>query len=131
MRPWIVPVVLSLAVLSGCGGDDSPAGAAVPETAAPAAAATTQAATPAATAGAAAAALRDWPLFGLRASRENATDRSTGITAKNLKKLRARKVRLPGTVDSSPIILGETAFVTTTYGKTVAVDLASGAVRWT
>jgi hypothetical protein len=38
---------------------------------------------------------------------------------------------VPGTIDSTPIVLGDTAFATTTYGKTVAVDLRSGKLRWT
>jgi putative pyrroloquinoline-quinone-binding quinoprotein len=75
--------------------------------------------------------LRDWPLFGLRNSRDNATDASTGITAANVRQLKRRQVQLPGTVDSSPIVLGSTAFATTTYGRTVAVDLAGGRIRWT
>jgi PQQ-like domain len=75
--------------------------------------------------------LRDWPLFGLRSSRENATDAATGITAANLGRLRRRQVDVHGTVDSSPIVLGSTAYATTTYGRTVAVDLASGKLRWT
>jgi hypothetical protein len=75
--------------------------------------------------------LRDWPLFGLRSSRENATDANTGIAAGDLRALKRRQVRLPGTVDSSPIVLGSTAFATTTYGRTVAIDLARGRLRWT
>lgn len=75
--------------------------------------------------------LRDWPLFGLRNSRENATDAPTGITAANVRGLKRRQLHLPGTVDSSPIILGSTAFATTTYGRTVAVDLVRGRLRWT
>ena len=77
--------------------------------------------------------LGDWPLFGLRPSRENATNRATGITARSVARLRRVRVALPGTVDSSPIVLRgvrvrgaarDVAFATTTYGKTVAVDLA-------
>jgi outer membrane protein assembly factor BamB len=75
--------------------------------------------------------LRDWPLFGLTSSRENASDQATGVTAANVKHLERRQVRLPGTVDSSPIVLGSTAFATTTYGRTVAIDLARGTLRWT
>jgi hypothetical protein len=75
--------------------------------------------------------LRDWPLFGLTSSRQDATDQATGITAASVAHLERRQVRLPGTVDSSPIILGSTAFATTTYGRTVAIDLARGRLRWT
>lgn len=79
----------------------------------------------------AAARLADWPLFGLTASRPSATNASPGITAANVSRLRRTQVRTPGTVDSTPIILGDTAFATTTYGKTIAVDLRRGAIRWT
>src|SRR4051794_38228877 len=75
--------------------------------------------------------LTAWPMFGLTATRPSATDASPGITAANARRLRRTKVKVPGTVDSTPIILGHTAFATTTYGKTVAVDLASGRVTWT
>jgi outer membrane protein assembly factor BamB len=110
-------------VAAGCGGN-----AASPDssTAEPASSAPSSPAR-----GTAASELRDWPLFGLRNSRENATDQSTGIAAGDLSRLKRTQVRLPGTVDSSPVVLGSTAFATTTYGRTVAVDLASGRVRWT
>jgi hypothetical protein len=122
----------AILALAGCGS-----GAAKPEsstkdpgTTSTSASASTATASPARGA-AAASALRDWPLFGLVSSRENATDASTGITAADVTHLKRRQVQLPGTVDSSPIVLGATAFVTTTYGRTLAVDLASGRVRWT
>jgi outer membrane protein assembly factor BamB len=75
--------------------------------------------------------LTDWPLFGLTPSRPSATNASTGITAATLGGLHRRQIQVPGTVDSTPIVLGDTAFATTTYGKTVAVDLRSGKLRWT
>jgi outer membrane protein assembly factor BamB len=40
-------------------------------------------------------------------------------------------VALPGTLDSTPIYLHGVFYLTTTYGKTVAVDGASGKIRWT
>jgi outer membrane protein assembly factor BamB len=55
---------------------------------------------------------------------------ATGITAANVKSLRLRKVTLDGTVDSSPIEVNGLLVVTTTYGRTEAIDPASGAVRW-
>src|SRR5439155_973524 len=54
--------------------------------------------------------------------------------------LKRQQVRLPGTVDASPIYLRgvlvhgrrhHVFFVTTSYGRTVAVDAAAGAVLWT
>jgi PQQ-like domain len=54
---------------------------------------------------------------------------ATGITAQNVDSLSLRKVRLDGTVDSSPIYVGGLFVVTTTYGRTEAID-PDGAVRW-
>jgi putative pyrroloquinoline-quinone binding quinoprotein len=80
----------------------------------------------------------DWPAFGYNPGRQNASPAS-GITAANIGKLRRHKIRLDGTVDSSPIYLHavtihgrphDTVFVTTSYGKTEAIDAASGAVLW-
>lgn len=70
-------------------------------------------------------------MFGLTPSRPSATNASPGITAANAGRLQRVQVRTPGTVDSTPIILGNTAIATTTYGKTVAVDLDRGTIRWT
>jgi hypothetical protein len=82
----------------------------------------------------------DWPMFGITAARPDATDRATGVTAAALPHLRKAVVRLPGTVDSSAIVLRgvrvagatrDVAFATTTYGLTVAVDLGSAKLLWT
>ncbi|HWX45314.1 MAG TPA: hypothetical protein VNY52_08325 [Solirubrobacteraceae bacterium] len=86
------------------------------------------------------ASLRDWPEFGLNPQRTDASDESTGITAANVAHLRRVQVALPGTVDSSPIYLHgitmagavrDVAILTTTYGKTLAIDASSGAILWT
>src|SRR5437867_13187374 len=62
-----------------------------------------------------------------------------GITAVNVASLRRQQVAIDGTVDASAIYLhdarvhGATVdvfFVTTTYGKTLAVGAADGAVLW-
>jgi outer membrane protein assembly factor BamB len=87
-----------------------------------------------------AASLRDWREFGLDPQRTNATGASPGIDARSLGHLRLRTVSLPGTVDSSPLLLHDarvggrprpTIFVTTTYGKTLAIDARSGRILWT
>jgi hypothetical protein len=84
--------------------------------------------------------LLDWPEFGLDAQRSDVSERPTGITPGNLARLRHATVSTPGTVDSSPIYLhGVTAagaahnvvIVTTTYGKTVAIDADSARILWT
>jgi outer membrane protein assembly factor BamB len=81
----------------------------------------------------------DWTRFGYDAARHNAGPARTGITAANVGRLRRQRVALEGTVDSSPIYLrGVTVrgrrhdvfFVTTSYGKTIAVDAANGAILW-
>jgi hypothetical protein len=73
-----------------------------------------------------------WPRFGYDAARSNVFPKDTGITAANVAKLERQEVRLPGTADSSPIFLPPSTFVvTTSYGKTVAVDADSGDIRWT
>jgi len=77
----------------------------------------------------------DWPVYGYDAARHNASPDTT-ITAANVSHLRRRQVQLGGTVDSSPIyvakgVRGHDAFVvTTTYGKTEAIDAGTGRILW-
>ena len=82
---------------------------------------------------------QDWPQFGWDTSSSGAPPGTTGITAGNVASLYRRQVQLDGTVDASAIYLhGVTVngsnrdvfFVTTSYGKTIAVDADSGAVLW-
>ena len=86
-----------------------------------------------------AAARADWMMFGWDVGRSSAPDVSMGITAANLKALQRQQVRIDGTVDASAIYLHgvnvkgarhNVLFVTTTYGKTLAIDADSGAVLW-
>jgi len=81
----------------------------------------------------------DWTRFGFDAARSNTGPASTGITTHNIGKLRRQQVTLDGTVDSSPIYLHDVTvngashdvfFVTTTYGKTEAIDARSGKLLW-
>ena len=72
-----------------------------------------------------------WPLFGYDAARSNAFDADTGITAADLDQLRRERVELPGTPDSSPIYVRGRLFVTTSYGKVVAIDANTGKIVWT
>jgi outer membrane protein assembly factor BamB len=55
---------------------------------------------------------------------------ATGITVANVKSLSLRRVTLDGTVDSSAIYVRGLLVVTTTYGRTEAIDPSSGGVRW-
>lgn len=81
----------------------------------------------------------DWTMFGWDVGRSSAPDVSMGVTAANLKTLQRQQVSIDGTVDASAIYLhGVTVkgaahnafFVTTTYGKTLAIDADNGAVLW-
>jgi hypothetical protein len=84
--------------------------------------------------------LREWPEFGLDPQRSDVSELSSGITEGELGRLRHITVALPGTVDSSPIYLHEATVegaphdvivVTTTYGKTLAIDANTGKILWT
>jgi len=85
-------------------------------------------------------AFTDWPQFGYDVSRSSASTAATAITTANADSLRRQQVTLPGTVDASAIFLHavtiagkshDALFVTTTYGKTLAVDVNTGAILWT
>ncbi|HEX5435702.1 MAG TPA: PQQ-binding-like beta-propeller repeat protein, partial [Gemmatimonadaceae bacterium] len=63
----------------------------------------------------------------------------TGIDAGNVASLKRQQVTLDGTVDASPIYLHDVQvkgaahdafFVTTTYGKTIAIDANDGSLLW-
>jgi hypothetical protein len=84
--------------------------------------------------------LRDWPEFGLNPQRSDVSELATAITSANVGHLRHITVSLPGTVDSSPIYLHGVSVqgaihnvivVTSTYGKTIAIDANSGKLLWT
>ena len=79
--------------------------------------------------------LMDWPEFGLDPQRSDVSEASTGITSANVAHLRHVTVSLQGTVDSSPIYLHgalvdgashDLVVVTTTYGRTLAIDAEAG-----
>jgi hypothetical protein len=81
----------------------------------------------------------DWTMFGWDVDRSSAPGISMGVTTANLKSLQRQQVQIDGTVDASAIYLhGVTVngaahnvfFVTTTYGKTLAIDADSGVVLW-
>jgi PQQ-like domain len=72
-----------------------------------------------------------WPLFGYDAARSNVFEADTGIAARDLGRLRRQRVELPGMADSSPIYARGLIFVTTSYGKLVAIDADTGKIVWT
>lgn len=86
-----------------------------------------------------AAAHADWPMFGWNVERSSAPEVPMGIAEGDLPALQRQQVRIDGTVDASAIYLhGVTVagathdvfFVTTTYGKTIAIDADRGTVLW-
>ncbi|HEY8770450.1 MAG TPA: PQQ-binding-like beta-propeller repeat protein [Thermoleophilaceae bacterium] len=115
----LLPFLLAAAALPGCGGSsDTPANQG--------------------SAGGAKAtrAGHDWTRFGYDAQRSNHAPRSLLRSVSGLKR---RKVSLPGTVDSSPIYLHsvrvkgkrrDVFFVTTTYGRTLAIEAGTGKRLW-
>jgi len=85
------------------------------------------------------AAAQDWMQFGGDLDSSGSPAAPTGITAANIASLTRRQVKLDGTVDASAIYLhGVTVkgskrdvfLVTTSYGKTIAVDANGGGVLW-
>ncbi|MFI5229760.1 MAG: PQQ-binding-like beta-propeller repeat protein, partial [Gemmatimonadales bacterium] len=117
-------LVCSLALVAACGaGTDTPSDS------------TTTPVTPPPTADG-----HDWTTFDVDAQRSGVFSAETGITAANVAALVRQQVSLGGTVDGSAIYLHDVQiggaahdafFVTTTYGKTLAIDANSGAVLWT
>jgi len=84
-------------------------------------------------------AANDWMQFGWDVASSSAPTSPTAITAANVGSLSRRQVKLDGTVDASAIYLhGATVkgskhdafFVTTTYGKTIAIDANDGGILW-
>jgi outer membrane protein assembly factor BamB len=82
---------------------------------------------------------QDWPMFGGNLESTSSNPGPTGITAANVAKLSLRQIKLDGVVDASAIYLQgvmvrgarhDTIFVTTTYGKTIAIDAAAATVLW-
>jgi PQQ-like domain len=82
---------------------------------------------------------QDWPMFGGDIASTSANSQPTGITVANVLQLAHRTVKLDGTVDASAIYLQgitvrgarrNATFVTTTYGKTLALDPDSGTLLW-
>ena len=82
---------------------------------------------------------QDWPMFGGNVESTSANPGPTGITADNVAQLARRQIKLDGTVDASAIYLQgvtvhgtrhDAIFVTTTYGKTLALNADNGDVLW-
>lgn len=96
-------------------------------------------AAPVALAGSAPAPAGDWTTFDFNTQRSGVGPADTGITAANLSKLERITVHIPGTVDSSAVELAgvtvkgavhDVAIMTTSYGRTLALNLANGHMLW-
>ena len=77
----------------------------------------------------------DWARFGYDAARHDVGPAATGITAANVGSLRDQRVALDGTVDSSAVYVRgirgrDVVVVTTTYGRTEAIDASTGVLVW-
>lgn len=77
----------------------------------------------------------DWARFGYDAARHNAGPSATGITVANVGSLRPQRIALDGTVDSSAVYVRgvrgrDLVVVTTTYGKTEALNADTGDRVW-
>lgn len=81
----------------------------------------------------------DWPRFGRDVSSSSSSPDPTGIDSANAGSMRLQRVTIDGTVDASPIYLHgvrvqgadhDVFFVTTTYGKTLAIDAWNGKTLW-
>jgi len=82
---------------------------------------------------------QDWTTFGWDVSRSSAPGVPTGLGPGKVPALTLQQVALDGTVDGSAIYLHgvsirgaphDVFFVTTTYGKTLAIDADHGTVLW-
>jgi outer membrane protein assembly factor BamB len=81
----------------------------------------------------------DWTMFDYNSQRSGVGPADIGINAGNAARLQTRVVHVDGTVDSSAIELHgvkvrgrarDVIFVTTTYGKTIAIDPGTGGRLW-
>ena len=127
MRRSLLALSALAVLLAGCGGGHT---ASVDPTAVPTRATLAKTKIPAGA---------DWLRFNVDAQRSGVYTSATGLNAHNVGALRLRKVNLPGTVDSSAIALHgivvgghrhDVLVMTTTYGRTLAVDPGSGRILW-
>jgi hypothetical protein len=81
----------------------------------------------------------DWIRFNVDEGRSGVFNAPTGITADSLPSMQRQQVALDGTVDAAAIYLHDVGvggaqhdvfFVTTTYGKTIAIDANNGSILW-
>ena len=121
---WALALVAGTLALAGCGSS-----ATIDATAVPSAATLARVHIPPG----------DWTRFGYDAQRSGVSPAATGLNRHNVGALRLRRVKLPGTVDSAAIELHgvvvhgrrhDVAIMTTTYGRTLALDPGTGRLLW-
>ncbi len=126
MRRTLLGLGALVLLLAGCGAHT----ASIDPSAVPTAATLARAKVPAAV---------DWLRFNFDAQRSGDGPAAVGLGPHNVGALRLRKVKLPGTVDSSAIALHavlvgghrhDVLVMTTTYGRTLALDLHSARTLW-
>jgi hypothetical protein len=117
---WIAAALVGFAALSSCGSNSVQPSRQLPDSVAGTG--------------------HDWVRFGWDAGRSSASTAPTGITASNVASMVRQQVSIPGTADASVIYLSnikvggaahDVFFLTTTYGKTVAINANTGALLWT
>jgi hypothetical protein len=137
MRRAVAAAVLCSLALTACGGHASES------TAAGSASTSSTTSGAAATGSAVGAAARsrggDWTRFDYDAQRHGVGPADTGITGGNVSRLSRRVVNIDGVADSSAIELHgmkvrgrrhDVAILTTTYGRTIAIDVGTGSNLW-
>jgi len=81
----------------------------------------------------------DWPQFGWDVASTGVSTARSGIDSSNVNSLKRRQIQIDGTVDASAIYLHDVTvgganrdvfFVTTAYGKTIAVDANRDVILW-
>src|SRR5271155_4447744 len=81
----------------------------------------------------------DWPQFGWDVASSGVSSAKSGIDGTNINSLQRHQIQIDGTVDAPAIYLHDVMvsgsthdvfFVTTTYGKTIALDANSDVILW-
>jgi hypothetical protein len=72
----------------------------------------------------------DWLQFGDDAQSSGLGPADTGIAAANAARLRLREAHIDGIADSAAIAVGDVLVVTTSYGKTIAINAGTGRRLW-
>ncbi len=137
-----VGVLLTLAAVVACGSSGARTisiASSLPGTTRTGSTTSTAVAAPATKTAAPATATGDWTQFDFDAQRSGVGPADTGITTANLSRLRLRTVTIDGIADSSAVELHDVTidgaardaiFITTSYGKTIAIDPGSGRILW-